>query len=73
MTNGQSMDDAEWSVLLRWWSVDGYQYRIRVKHIPGSAHWTVQKQSRGPGGAYTVDWTVESRSKPKMPEVVRYV
>lgn len=62
-----SESDTDEKIAIEWWSAHGWQHRIKYKPIPGSAHWNVIMESRGPGGSWDTEWAAESRHKPKFP------
>jgi hypothetical protein len=56
----------EATTVLEWWGPHNVQHRIQIKQRPGSAHWSILKESRGDGGSWGRDWAKESRSKPTV-------
>lgn len=55
--------------VLKWNGCSQRQHRIRVKQIPGSAHWNILKESRGVhAGEWELDWATEANTKPDWGE-----
>lgn len=65
MTDDVSPADGDYHVAVQWW-LGEWQHRILTKQLPGSAHWSVIKETRGPGGKWERDWATESAHRPEV-------